>query len=89
MQKLRSFECRAGFGIGHIAESVVWNDDYVQGWVSLLKSTDSSNSNSSAYKQKKTVGVFICSDCAGSHRKLGTHITTVKSVDYDSFQDTG
>ena len=30
-----------------------------------------------------SLGVFICSNCAGAHRSLGTHASVVKSVDLD------
>jgi len=30
-----------------------------------------------------SIGVFICSNCAGAHRSLGTHASVVKSVDLD------
>ena len=35
-----------------------------------------------------TVGCFICHACAGSHRKLGTHVVFVRSVDHDRLKET-
>ena len=31
------------------------------------------------------LGVFLCIRCAGFHRKMGVHISKVKSVDLDSW----
>lgn len=31
------------------------------------------------------LGIFLCMRCAGAHRKLGTHITKVKSLSMDSW----
>ncbi|KAF8504192.1 hypothetical protein BU17DRAFT_58306 [Hysterangium stoloniferum] len=31
------------------------------------------------------LGIFICMNCASIHRKIGTHITKVKSVTMDSW----
>lgn len=36
--------------------------------------------------QSQTLGAFCCSDCAGSHRKLGTHLAFVRSIDLDRFK---
>lgn len=33
------------------------------------------------------IGVFLCIRCGGLHRKLGTHISKVKSVTLDSWTD--
>lgn len=34
-----------------------------------------------------SLGVFVCIKCAGVHRSLGTHISKVKSVDLDIWQE--
>ncbi|TEB32685.1 Arf GTPase activating protein, partial [Coprinellus micaceus] len=31
------------------------------------------------------LGIFICMNCASIHRKLGTHITKVKSMTMDTW----
>ncbi|XP_077980725.1 arf-GAP with dual PH domain-containing protein 1-like isoform X2 [Glandiceps talaboti] len=33
------------------------------------------------------IGVFLCVECVGIHRKLGTHITKVKSILLDNWND--
>jgi len=30
------------------------------------------------------IGCFCCTECAGSHRKLGTHVLFVRSIDHDT-----
>ena len=37
-----------------------------------------------AYDQ---LGIFLCMRCAALHRKLGTHITKVKSLSMDSWSN--
>ena len=32
-------------------------------------------------------GIFICLNCAGHHRSLGTHVTVVRSLELDKLQD--
>jgi len=34
-----------------------------------------------------SIGVFLCPNCAGAHRSLGTHVSVVKSVDLDVWKD--
>eukprot|EP00727_Mastigamoeba_balamuthi_P001809 m51a1_g11625 putative protein cbg18321 (111) ;mRNA; f:40246-40945 len=33
------------------------------------------------------LGVFICIKCAGIHRSMGTHISKVKSISLDGWED--
>lgn len=33
------------------------------------------------------VGCFVCHECVGFHRKLGTHVVFVRSVDHDNFRE--
>ncbi|KAM0747299.1 Arf GTPase activating protein, partial [Meredithblackwellia eburnea MCA 4105] len=30
-------------------------------------------------------GVFLCTECAGLHRKMGTHVSKVKSLTFDTW----
>lgn len=38
-------------------------------------------------KIHSSIGSFICTECAGSHRKLGTHIVFVRSIDHDTLKE--
>ena len=33
------------------------------------------------------IGVFLCDSCAGIHKSLGTHISMIKSVRLDRWDD--
>jgi len=54
----------------------------------ILTEGGNRNVNSKSPRQTNIVmGSFCCLECSGSHRKLGTHITFVRSVDLDTFQE--
>lgn len=53
-------------------------------WISIINP----NHNDPDHKTDAVpMGCFCCTECAGPHRKLGTHVTFVRSVDHDSFKD--
>jgi hypothetical protein len=58
-------------------------------WVTIIvpsASTVATPQNNDIKSQ--TVGAFCCSECAGSHRKLGTHLAFVRSIDLDRFKSS-
>lgn len=58
-------------------------------WVSIIapgRSTSTSSVSQNSGLQAQALGVFCCAECAGSHRKLGTHLVFVRSIDHDSFK---
>lgn len=38
-------------------------------------------------RPKLQLGIFLCIRCASLHRKLGTHISKVKSISMDSWNN--
>jgi stromal membrane-associated protein len=56
-------------------------------WVSIILPNQISLIRRGASKPlTHQIGCFCCTECAGSHRKLGNHIVVVRSVDYDEFK---
>jgi len=61
-------------------------------WASIIvplsgQSTNAiSNANNLQY-HRQSMGCFCCTDCAASHRRLGTHILFVRSIDHDRFKE--
>jgi len=54
-------------------------------WVSIITRR---NFHDNSLVAASPIGCFCCGECAGSHRKLGTHIVFVRSIDHDSFKST-
>ena len=58
-------------------------------WVSIiLRNLIGLNHRGASKPLSHQIACFCCTECAGSHRKLGNHIVFVRSVDYDSFKTT-
>eukprot|EP00557_Chaetoceros_sp_GSL56_P000789 CAMPEP_0176498812 /NCGR_PEP_ID=MMETSP0200_2-20121128/12553_1 /TAXON_ID=947934 /ORGANISM="Chaetoceros sp., Strain GSL56" /LENGTH=1286 /DNA_ID=CAMNT_0017897109 /DNA_START=159 /DNA_END=4019 /DNA_ORIENTATION=- len=58
-------------------------------WVSIILPNRISLMRRGASKPlSHQIGCFCCTECAGSHRKLGNHIVFVRSVDYDDFKSS-
>jgi len=50
-------------------------------WISFIKPQQNFALGS------KVLASFVCLECAGLHRKLGTHICVVRSISHDQFDD--
>ncbi len=58
-------------------------------WVSIiLPNRIGLNHRGASKPLQHQIACFCCTQCSGSHRKLGNHIVFVRSVDYDTFKDT-
>jgi hypothetical protein len=58
-------------------------------WVSIILPNRSGSNHRGASKPlQHQVACFCCTQCSGSHRKLGNHVVFVRSVDYDSFKSS-
>jgi len=59
--------------------------------ITLMKQSENSKcadcSNTETNWASINIGIFICIECAGIHRKLGTHITQVRSITMDRWED--
>jgi len=50
-------------------------------WISFIKPQQNFALGS------KVLASFVCLECAGLHRKLGTHVCVVRSISHDQFED--
>ncbi len=56
-------------------------------WVSIILPNRIALTHRGASKPlSHEIGCVCCNECAGIHRKLGTHLVFVRSVDHDSFK---
>jgi len=53
----------------------------------LSNMSASAGGPSTAMEPVLPLGCFCCLECSGAHRRLGTHVTFVRSVDLDSFKE--
>jgi len=56
-------------------------------WVSIINQNYTDSNRNSSNTNNISLGCFCCTECAGSHRKLGTHLVFVRSIDHDSFKE--
>jgi hypothetical protein len=58
-------------------------------WVSIIiPNRIGLNRRGASKPLQNEVACFCCTQCSGSHRKLGNHVVFVRSVDYDSFKSS-
>jgi len=56
-------------------------------WAALLTVPSAQGGIEGPYNETFYIGCFCCIECSGAHRRLGTHISFVRSIDLDTLKE--
>ena len=57
-------------------------------WISIITINPTYATNTSSHLDSYMLGGFCCLECSGAHRRLGTHISFVRSLDLDTLKES-
>jgi hypothetical protein len=56
-------------------------------WAALIAVPSAQGGIEGPYNETFYIGCFCCIECSGAHRRLGTHISFVRSIDLDTLKE--